>query len=131
MFSLSATMAEQIKLLKLTQKMYQDMGIYPPQSNQNRRSINWRNIFMLVSFIQLLISSFAFLIDEADSIVDAGTSFYVAITELCCIVYYLINMWKIPKILKLIEHYENFIEKSKFDLISLFHVKNFTPPINR
>lgn len=108
-------MAERSKLLQFTQKVYQDMGTRTTQSNSNHRSINWRNIFMLTSFIQLFISSFAFLIFEADSIVDAGTSFYVASTEICCIIYYLINMQKMPKILKLIENFEKFVEKSEFD----------------
>lgn len=112
----TAIMADRLKLLQLLQKVYQDMGICPSQPNQIRHPINWRSIYFLFSFIQLFIFSFAFLIFAASSIVDAGTSFYVAVTELCCIVYYLINKLKMPRILKLIEHFEKFIEKRKFCL---------------
>lgn len=114
-------MAGQLKLLQLTQKVYQDMGTYPLQSNQNWRSINWRNIFILFSFIQMFIFSLAFLIFEAKTIIEAGTCFYAVITEICCSIFYLIHMWKTQKILKLIENFEIFIEKCK--RISFFFKK--------
>lgn len=106
-------MAGQLKLLRSTQKVYQHMGIYPPQSNQNQLQFNWRNILMLFSLIQIFIFSLAFLIFEAETIVDAGSSFYAVNSLLCCTIYYLMKMWKMPKIRKLIENFEKFIEESK------------------
>lgn len=72
---------------------------------------------MLQSLAQSFIVSFAFLIFKADNIVDIGIPFFTVNSGLCCITYYLVNMWKIPKILKLIEGFENFIEKSEFILM--------------
>lgn len=111
--SIIATMADRIKLLQFIQKVYQFMGIYPSQSNQNWCSINWRNIFILFSLIQMFTFSFAFLIFEAKNIIDVETSFYTVTTEICCTSYYLIHMWKMPKILKLCENFEKFMGKSK------------------
>lgn len=109
-----ATMAERLKLLQFIQSTYTSIGIYPPQSNQNRRSVNWRKIFMLFSLMQILILSLAFLIFEAKTVIDAGFPFFVVNTELCCTVYYLINMWKMPKILKIIKEFEKCAEESEF-----------------
>lgn len=111
-----AMAARRLKLLHFTQEVYQDMGIYPRQSNLNWHSINWRIIFMLVSFIQMFIFSLAFLIFEADNIIDVGTAFYTVNSEFCCIVYYLVLMYKMPKILTLIENFEKFIKNSKLVL---------------
>lgn len=110
----TAKMAERLKLLQFIQSTYTGIGIYPPQSNQNRRSINWRKIFMLFSLMQILILSLAFLIFEAKTVIEAGFPFFVVNTELCCTVYYLINMWEMPKILKVIENFEKFVEESEF-----------------
>lgn len=65
-------MAGRLKLLQFTQKTYSNIGIYPSQSNQNGLPINWFNIFMMLSFIQMATFSLAFLLFEADDIVDAG-----------------------------------------------------------
>lgn len=108
-----AAMAGRLKLLQFTQKAYRHIGIYPSQSNRNWHSINWRSIFMLFSLIQMAVSSLAFLLFEANDIVDAGLSFFAVNSEICCTTYYLINMWKIPKILELIERFDKFIENSE------------------
>lgn len=90
------------------------MSIHPTsQSRQNWHSINWGIIFIFVSLLQMFISSLAFLIFEADTVMDAGKSFYCADTTLWCANFYLIQMWKMPEILKLIENFEKFIEESK------------------
>lgn len=106
-------MAGRLKLLQFTQKTYSNIGIYPSQSNQNGLPINWFNIFMMLSFIPMATFSLAFLLFEADDIVDAGLSFFAVNSEIFCAIYYLINMWKMPKILKLIESFERFIESSE------------------
>lgn len=110
---IAAMAEERLKLLQFTQKVYQEMGIYPSQSNQNWHSINWRNTFTLFSFVQLFIFSGAFLIFEAETVIDAGQSFYTTDTVLWSTIFYLIQWWKMSKILKLIEGFGNFIEKSE------------------
>ena len=106
-------MAGRLKLLQFTQKLYEDMGVYPPKSNHFWHSINWRNASMFISLIQMLIFSLAFLIFEAETIVDAGSSFYVVNTELTCSIFFFINFHNLPIILNLIEKFEDFIEQSK------------------
>lgn len=104
-------MAARLKLLQFTQKLFQEMGICPSPSNPNWRSINWRNSSVLISLIQMLIFSLAFLVFKADNIVDAGSCFYAVSTELICSIILLINIHNMPKILKLIEKFEDFIEE--------------------
>lgn len=100
-------MAARLKLLQFAQKMFQDNGIYPSQA------INWRNSSVLIALIQMLLFSLAFLIVKADNIVDAGTCFYAVSTELFCSTGLLTSLYDIPKILQLIEKYEDFIEQSE------------------
>lgn len=98
-------------MFQLTQKMFQSMGIYPSQSNSNWHSINWRNSSVLIALVQMLIFSLAYLVFEVDNIVDAGTCFYAVSTELFCSIILLLNLHNIPKILQLIEKFEDFVEK--------------------
>lgn len=106
-------MAARLKLLRFVQKMLQDMGIYPSQSNLNWQSINWRNSSVLIALIQMLSFSLAFLIFKADNIVDAGTCFYAVSTELFCSTVLLTDLYNISKILQLIEEFEDFVEESE------------------
>lgn len=59
-----------IKLFKTTQKAYHDIGILPPKSNQNRSVINSKNWFIIFSHAQFFITSAAYLMFEANSIIE-------------------------------------------------------------
>lgn len=119
-------MVGRIKLFQFTQTVYQDMGICPSPSNQNHRSINWRNFSMLISLIQMFICSLLFLIIRAETITDAGISFYAANTEFFCAIFVVVNFHKMPNILKLIQKYEKFIENSEcIHFYSLLKVLKF------
>lgn len=89
------------------------MGIYLPESSNQRCSANRKNSFFLFCYIQLLISSVLFLLFDAETMLEFGASFYALLAESFCIWYFLIKMWQMPRILKLIEGFEVFIEKSK------------------
>lgn len=105
-------MAGQVKLFQILQNVYFKLGIfYPSQSNQNH-SMNSRKLFFLISYIQMLLLSFEFLLFEAESVSELGISFYSTVTELGCLINFLMIAWKIPKIFDLIEKFEKFIEKS-------------------
>lgn len=112
---LIAAMAGRLKLLQFTQNLYGDMGIciHPSQSNQISFSVNWRYFFVLISMLLMFISSLVFLVFKADTFIDAGMSFYAAVTELSCLFFVYIHLHNMPKILKLIEKYEDFIAESK------------------
>lgn len=107
-----------IKLFQSVHQFYHDMGIYPSQPNQNRKP-NAKNVFVLLSAIQLCITSLAFFLFEANSITEYGISFYMSLSELTITVYFLIVAWKIPKNLKLIDEMEQFITKSTYLLSNL------------
>lgn len=107
-------MAGQVKLFQMLQNIYFNLGIfYPSQSNQNH-SINSRKLFFLISYVQMLVLSFEFLLFEAKSIPELGISFYSTVTELGCLINFLMIKWKIPEIFDLIGKFEKFIEKSVF-----------------
>lgn len=105
-------MTNRLKLLQFTQDVHKDMGICPLQSNR-KNQINWRLILMLISLVQMMVLSFAFLVFAAETLTDAITCFYAISTEASCVIYLLIKFNKMPKILNLIERFEGFIENSK------------------
>lgn len=90
------------------------MGIYPTSKSNPNCSINWRNLSMLISFIQMLIFSLAYLVFKAETIIDAGTSFYATNTVSTCSIFLYVNFHKMPRILKLIATFKEFIENSRF-----------------
>lgn len=106
-------MAGRIKLFQHLQRYYfQAMGIFLSQSNQ-KCSPNWRNLSTAFFIAQLFLAAFAYLLFKANSTFEYGTNFYVSISESCCLSYFFIQYRQMPKISKLIESCEEFIEKSE------------------
>lgn len=99
-----------IKLFQFVQNGYQIMGIYPSQSNRNVL-LNAKNVYFSLTMIEMIISSMAFFVFQAESIEEFGQSFFVSITILYALVGLLITIWKIPNILMLIEHFDEFVGK--------------------
>lgn len=96
-----------MKILSPVRKFYKMLGIYPSNT------IDAKNIFFIISLIQLIISTLAFISINAKSTDEFGIAFYVFITATTQLVHLLISIKKIPNISDLIEKYEAFIEKSK------------------
>lgn len=108
-------MAGRIRLLQhLQRSYYQAMGIYLPQSNQKCLP-NWRNLLTALFFAQLFFAALAFLVFEANSTFEYGTTFYTCISELCCLSYFYIQYRQMPNISSLIESCEHFIEMSAYN----------------
>lgn len=105
-------MAKSVELFKFLQKSYQTIGFYPSQTGQIGCSFNLKNLFILLSILQLFLSSLAFFLFEAHSLFDYGTSFYTSITNLFSLIILAIILWKMTDILMLIEKFEEYIEKS-------------------
>ena len=102
-------------LFNMVQKNFKTIGIYPSQS----RGIclcNSRYLFLVFSFIQMIFSSLAYLIFQADTADQYGISFYVTITILTQFFQFVIITQKMPKILNLIEDYKAFVLKSKLNV---------------
>lgn len=109
---LFATMASKIKLFQSVEKYNRSMGVRPRQPNQ-KWTPNTINLIFLISFAQLAIGSTAFLIYREKSTFEFGACFYDCATQTSIFTLYLIQMWQITNILRLINHFEEFIEKSK------------------
>lgn len=110
-----------MKLFQSVQKYYRTLGVYAPQSNQNY-AFNWRNLVVLFALTQGFIFTMAFCLLQAKTVREYGDSFYVSVTEFADAIYFLSNIWKMRKFFKLIEQFENFIEKSKSKNVIL-HLK--------
>lgn len=102
-----------IKLFKFLQGCYCLVGIDSPPPNRQSGSLNFKNLIVILFFVQYLAASFAFFLFKANSAYEYGYSFFNALTELTMLVYYPNIILKMPDILKLIERYEEFIEKSE------------------
>lgn len=103
-----------IKLFKFTQKAYQGIGIYPPESNQSRSRINAKNYFFLVCQAQYFITTAAYLLFEANSMIEYGMTFFTCTTVITVIALYTILLGRMQNILNYIENCDRFIEKSEY-----------------
>lgn len=101
-----------MKLFQQLLKFYQTMGLFRPESDRNREQ-KARTLFFLLSFIQLLMSSGAFVLFQAKSIREHIASLSVTITLIVCAIFISICTRKMADTLKLIENLEEFIERSK------------------
>lgn len=106
-----------IKLFKFIQKSFQGIGIYPPQLNQTHNPINptfWLNLFCHAQFF---VSSTAYLLFEADSMIEYGLVFFIDATVIGCFIFYLISFWETKAIFNYIENCERFVEKSEYTAV--------------
>lgn len=110
--ALTFAMAETIKLFRSVRQIYQEMGIYPTQSNQTAAPYA-RYLFNLLSMIIFSISSSAFFLFEATAIQEFGITFYAACAGLTMSAALVIKSSKMLKIVKLFEKMEEFIAKSE------------------
>lgn len=108
-----ATMTNKIKLFQSVQKYNHTMGIRPHRPNQRWPLNITMNLIFLIGFAQMAVEAAAFLIYREKSTFEFGGSFYAVVTEACTSTFYLVQMWQITNISKLIKHFEEFIEKSK------------------
>lgn len=120
-FSLSIDMASRgggtIKLFRFIQKTYKYIGIYPPKPNDIRSPIILKNWLVLLCEAQFFISSIAFLMFEANSMIEFGMASFMSATVLLCSVLYLVLFWEMKNILDFIGNCERFIEKSEFQIL--------------
>lgn len=99
-----------IKLFRFIQTTYQTVGIIPPQPN----SINTKKWYFLLGLVQFFISTVAYLLFEANSIIEYGMVFYTCTTALFSFVVYLVLHWQMKNTLNFIESCDRFIEKSEY-----------------
>lgn len=104
-----------VELFRFIQKTYQDIGIIPPRPNENHCSFNAKKWYFLFCLAQFFISAAAYLLFEANSIIEYGMVFYTCSTTVFSSVVYLILIWQRENILDFIANCEGFIqEKSEY-----------------
>lgn len=101
--------SDKIKLFKFIQKTYQDIGVYPPQSNQNCSSINAKKWLFSFILLQFFVSTTAYLLIEANSMTEYGMGFYTSVT-----IAIFSFFWQMKNTYSYIEHFERFIERSEY-----------------
>lgn len=102
-----------LKLFRFLRQIYGQSGMRPSQSNNNLKSLNLKFLFVLFLVIQFAILSLAYFIYKAHSIGQLADSFYVFLSTLTFVAFLTIINSKINDIHTLIEHFEEFIQKSK------------------
>lgn len=104
-----------IQLFKLLQKICNDIGIFPPESDQKHNSINVKNCVFLFCLAQFYISSAAYLLYDTNtnSMTEYGMVFFICATVALAFILYLIFYWQMSDILNYIENCEGFIKKSE------------------
>lgn len=110
-------------LFQSIRKFWQTMGIKPSDPNQVH-PFNARNLFFISSLIMICISTTAFLIFRAETLLEYGSCLYWSLSEHVMLVNILIDIWRIPIIFKMIEACERFIEMSK---LTFFQWRNLLP----
>lgn len=105
-------MAEPVQLFKTVCKLFEMVGIYPPQSNRSK-PFNVQNLLVFTFSIAMGIASFTFLILKADNVPDFGASFYAAITEFSITLGFLTFVFKMPIIFEIINRIDRIMAKSK------------------
>lgn len=97
------------------------LGIYPVQSNQSP-SFNYKMPYILLSIASFFLASFTFFISEANSAMEYGMTFSDTLLDISSAIFYIVNMIRMPNIIKLIENCEDFIDKSKICFGCVFFV---------
>lgn len=113
-FRMTVKMDGSVKLFQFIQKFHQTLGIYPPQLKQQPYQINSINKIFLVCLVQMIITTTAFLMFEAESMFSYGLAFFVLIAMINGVVIYLTFIWQFENTVKYIGNCEEFIVKSKY-----------------
>lgn len=108
-----------MKLFRWVRKGYCTIGMYPTKSNDDQRcSFNLKNLFVLISVVQLFLSSVVFFLFKAEATNDRADSFYMSISHLLGIWHVFIIIWILPQIYDIFGKFERLIDarKLKFQL---------------
>lgn len=111
-------MAIPIQLFQSLRKFIRMLGIHPSQPNQ-RYSFSLKSVAIFMTLILLFASSTAYFLFKAETIPEYAQCFYMSATALCITINFLTLCLEMRNILKLIEKYEEFIQKGEiFDIRS-------------
>lgn len=101
-----------MKLFQCVQTFYRMLGVYPPQHGQIS-ALNPKNLLIICNLAQGFMLIGAFALFRAKTVREFGDCYYTSTTSLSHSIYVSIHIWKMAKILKLIERFERIIQKSE------------------
>lgn len=107
-------MATPIKLLQYFQKIHRIIGIFPSQPNERYPPNKLTRIVVVISLVQFILSSAAFFMLEAKSMLEYGFSYCVFSCGIQAIVVYLLFVEQSQNTLGFIVRCERFIENSEY-----------------
>lgn len=102
-------MASKMRLFQIVRNMYRMTGI-----NATNPSLNWKICIVLTSQMLLFSSTTGFLLFKANSVPEYGSSFSGCVMILANILFFIVNVLKMPTTIELIEKFEDFIGKSEY-----------------
>lgn len=98
-----------MKLFQSVRKFYENMGLYPLQTQQ-KCQFNPRIFCILLIMSLFFVSMMDTFLFEATTITEYAESFYGSLTVLACIMNFLTSFWKTTNIYTFIEKLEKFVE---------------------
>lgn len=113
-------MADTLKLFQFIRKSYGILDIDLEQSPSPNSQFNVKTLLNLLGMFSLLISTWAFIHFEAETMEEFANCFTGFFMVFFVMTFFVINLIKMPKIFQLIEMMETFIEKSKYGQHKLF-----------
>lgn len=102
-----------MKIFQYVQKLYGVLGIHRSNSNKNN-TWNRRKVLTYFMLVQFTGTSIIFFLFQAKTFKEYADSFYISATASLKVCTYTVSLWKMPKVFKLIDNFENFIQKRKF-----------------
>lgn len=105
-----------IKLFRSVQKYFEALGFHaPPQPNQNCK-LNHKNGYYIFAVAGMFFPITAFLLFKATTAYEYSISFYLSVVMVTMTVYYVVLIYNMGSIIRLIENYEAFVGKRKLHL---------------
>lgn len=100
-----------MKLFQFNQKNFKAMGA---DLNESDSKWNWINVLNVIGFGHMFIVRGAFILFEAQTVVEYGLAFYPFVTAFTAGLTVLIGVWKRKNVARIIQKFEKFIEKSNW-----------------
>lgn len=111
-FASMKSMKSGMKLFQCIRQFCHTMGFLPSQSNP-ARTFRLKTLLYVVPPILFFVSTIMFLLTEADSIQEIELAIFTLTSVMASINNIMVVIWNMPSILKMIEKFEEIIERSK------------------
>lgn len=103
-------MARSIKLFHRIQKIYRTLGI---ESNPNCSLSKYRKFIVIMAIVSVLLALTTFILFDAETTTEYAACSSASIMVFAILCFFVINLFKINDITKLIQKFEDFIEMSE------------------